>query len=171
MPSTSSANALSQFSGPMRLLPDHKRERKAVIFGTIFCALGVLLFSKIREDYGSFVAIGFLALFGIATVFSIYTWSSRRVGLILDQNGFEIDNGFLHWRHQWAHVSNFAIYTAINNRMIIFDDAVRKTAMGPANRILTGRTSWLPDTYGFDADDLVRLMTQWQQRALALQSR
>jgi hypothetical protein len=49
--------------------------------------------------------------------------------------------------------------------MVVYDDARVIGAAAKLNRSLAGRTSVLPDTYGFTADDLAKLLNAWRDRA------
>jgi hypothetical protein len=51
-------------------------------------------------------------------------------------------------------------------RLVLYDDRTLAGTGAKLNTALTGHAAGLPDTYGFSADELAALMTQWRNRAV-----
>jgi hypothetical protein len=91
--------------------------------------------------------------------------------LRLDGSGFEVSAPFRKRKFRWGEVSDFGVVRQRASSSVVFKAATpRPDVSGALTSILAmGRINeWLPDTYGFAAEDLAQLMTIWQNSAMQL---
>ena len=136
-------------------------------------ALGVFLtqLGLARDTTGAVAEFGWVTVvfFGIGAGLSLLTLLPGAAGLTLDQDGFVVRSLFRRRAYRWADVDAFTVtevgYGRGSKKLVGFDDRLAAaSAIARANVKLTGRNSALPDTYGLSAEDLVLLMSRWQQK-------
>ena len=139
----------------------------------VFVAIGVWMIKaeNLPAEFGipahtwGWICIIFFGLGGLVAILTLLPGSG---GLMLDGEGFQVTALFrARPRWSWTDASGFAVWNYRRNKMIVFDLASAKGAMAQLNTALSGHGAGLPDSYGLSADDLARLMTEWQKRALA----
>jgi hypothetical protein len=179
------AELLANFPGPVTLQPSRWK------WIGILAASAVLFGGGIAQNLSA-ASTGILAWLPVA-VFGMLMLGAAVVIFIvglrlsLDDEGFTLRVGYRSQRWRWSDVGDFAIAEYLHNmpgafmrkRIGFNDKRLSKTA---AQRVgeqfstaLTGRDCALPDGYystafGLPMEDLVRLLSQWQQRALAAQT-
>ena len=86
--------------------------------------------------------------------------------LRLDAIGFELA-GVINERYVWSDVGDFRVERTRRFEGVGF--RVRPPKDNPSAllnlRFTGGRDVWLPDSYGFELEDLANLMRAWQSRA------
>jgi hypothetical protein len=179
------AELLANFPGPVTLQPSRWK------WIGIFAAAAVLVGGGIAQNLSdgstgilAWLPLAVLGLLMLASAFVIFIAGLR---LSLDDEGFTLRVGYRSERWRWSDVGDFAIAEYLHNmpggsmrkRIGFNDKRLGKTASQRVGEqlssALTGRDCALPDGYGSTAfslpmDDLVRLLSQWQQRALAAQT-
>ena len=180
------ARILAQFPGPARLAPV-RIWRATAVAATIFALLVpmgavVIFWSLLEADTAPIAILGLVAI-GVGLAFTWYSFASvfnapSGYALILDAQGFEFGGTRLgtRYRSAWKDADGFKAFSAdrrrkgaVSYRYVVFRDAA-----GPGLRfsglyipLPDGCNTYLTDTYGFDARDLLQLMTAWRARALA----
>ncbi len=89
--------------------------------------------------------------------------------LLPDYSSLRLDRESFTWTHlyrtktyRWSEVRDFDVWIS----SVVFEVATpRLTALEKINKALSGRNSYLPDTYGLAPDHLVQLMTGWRDLA------
>ena len=126
-----------------------------------------------------------VAFFGLGTLASAWMALFANFRMILDKDGFGWRGGRLSERWRWTDVADFAVVEygpaapgASLRKRIGFNDtrSVKSLslAMGEGiSRAMTKRDCFIPEPYGSSSfglpmEDLACLLSQWQQRALAL---
>jgi hypothetical protein len=164
MPSSpTAAELLLRFPGPVTLYPSRKKWLLVFAGCAAFAVVGYLM---IRSNEGK----GWLVLifFGLGALVALAVMLPGR-WLTLDGNGFEAKDLFRQRRGRWPDVSGFKAVRIppSGTEVVVYDDAAQRSGtLAAANAAITGRASWLPDTYGLKADDLALLMERWQRRAV-----
>jgi TM2 domain-containing membrane protein YozV len=148
------APLLARFPGPVTLRPSLRTSLIALAFCVVLIALGVA-----RVLNGELV-VGWtqVVLMGAVVVYVIVSLLPGGSALILDGNGFTIRGRFRSRSHQWASTNSFEAVSIGRGRYVMFDDR---------QAVKIHHTGGLPDSYGLTDDEMVRLMSQWRQRAVA----
>jgi len=163
MPNPQIENIAARFPGPVTLYPS--RTKWLVVFlGCALFALGGIWMISSGEQKGWFVLI----VFGLFTATAAAMLLPHAGSLTLHADGFETKSLFRRYRALWQEVSEFKAVRIPPSmqRMVLYDDFNLKGAVAKLNAALTGHAAGLPDTYGFSADELAALMTDWRKRAL-----
>jgi hypothetical protein len=105
--------------------------------------------------FGSGVVAGVVGLFPGANL------------LRLDEAGFEVTSLFRKKTFGWSQVSDFAVSTYGGSQKVVFRVAKPNLNLWERIKVVSqdGRVGWLPDTYGFSAQNLARYLITWQVRA------
>jgi hypothetical protein len=161
---------LAQFPGPLKLGPS-KRYWLGGLLGSALLMAGAA--TGITSGH-TIVAWAVLIFFGLCAANCISVLLFGLSELTLDQDGFTTRLGRTanHWK--WTEVSDFAV---VPHELVPFMKCVgfnyNKAQWGPLLKILERsnqpfqwRTRSLSDTYSLSKGDCVRLLSQWQQRAL-----
>ena len=156
---------LARFPGPVTLYPSRRKWLLLLLFAAALTAGGVHMVAT-AEPRGWAV----LVFFAVGTIISAVMLMPGAAGLTLDRDGFTIMSLFRANRSRWQDVSGFQAITIPFSRraMVGFDDVTAKgKALAELSTAIAGRSGALPDTYGLAVEELVRLMAQWRERALA----
>jgi hypothetical protein len=160
---------LRSFPGPVTLYPA-RRKLLLLLFGcAVFDAIGI----KMVADGASWGWPG-LIFFGLGTVVAAVMLVPGAALLVLDRDGFQTTSLFRRRQTCWQDVSGFAPVSIPPSmlKLVAYDDVkVAGRTVARVNSVLAGRNTALSDTYGLSAAELARVMTQWRERALALQPR
>ncbi|HZP71731.1 MAG TPA: hypothetical protein VFB29_17490 [Pseudolabrys sp.] len=162
MPSRDIEPILSRFPGPVQLFPSRKKWLLVLLISGVL-TLGGVLMVKDHAPWGWPALI----FFGLCTVLSAVMLLPGAARLKLDADGFQVTAFFRGRRWRWQDVKKFeAVSVTPQHRMVCFDDPAQKGSMlGKISQSYAGHNSALPDTYGFPADDLAQLITQWRNHA------
>ena len=151
------------------------------LVAAIFVSLSVffLQFRDFSSPYNSmpptellrFIFWSGLGFFGFGFVVSILMLLPGAGGVTLDEKGIEVTKLFMSRRIAWKDAANFAVFAlplvSKRSHQVVFDNTAQTRSLANhMNSFFSNRNDYLPDTYGFLAADLVRLMNQWRQRAL-----
>ena len=126
-----------------------------------------------------------VAFFGLGAVAFAWMALFANFRMILDEDGFGWRGGRLSERWRWTDVGDFAVVEyapqmrgASLRKRIGFNDkrsakSLSQTMGEGITSAMTGRDCFIFDAYGFSSfslpmEDLARLLSQWQQRAMAL---
>jgi len=163
--STSAEAVMARFPGPLTLYPSRRKWLLTMSGSALFAAAGV---GMLRE--GNWKGWLVLLFFGLCTLMSAIALLPGAGSLVLDREGFQFCSLFRRHRTLWRDASGFAAAAVPPARLplVVFDDRQQRSGtLASLNVGLVGRTSALPDTYGFKADELAKIMAQWQARAAA----
>jgi hypothetical protein len=171
---TTADKIIEKFPGPIILYPSRlKWWIFAILAGGMTAACAWLLAvvcvhpSRVVGDArGAVVAIALvgIAFFGLCTAtFVIFLY---RGALRLDRDGFEVTL-LRGRRYRWSEVRDFRAFQVRAAAGVMFKATKpRWRTMGSFNALLNqGRNDSLPDTYGFGANRLAKLMAGWQRLA------
>jgi hypothetical protein len=119
-----------------------------------------IILSRSPANAGIGLAIGIagVLIFGAAGIVSVLTLQPGACSLSLSRAGFEVTSLYRTRAFYWDQVSDFGVVSGRSGQMVVFRSAKRG--------LTGGRNCGLPDTYGFSARDLVRLMIAWQDLAM-----
>jgi len=170
--SEKAAGILGQFPGPVTLYLSKLKWTTLFVTMTLVAALGAwwLLDPTLSKDSWDIAEALFLLLLGGAlAVLSAATLLTNYMTLILDARSLETTVWlFKRRRYSWKDVDSFTTYCmsvrGLPLRFVVFHDATRPLGFWYSIGNMNMR---LPDTYGLRAEDLVRLLTAWRERALA----
>jgi hypothetical protein len=164
---------LARFPGPVTLYPS-----KPKLFAIFALMLGLtFLFAHVAVVRTNFVwyQTGMMALAALIVGFGAVRWAvlllPGAMSLTLDADGFECCFLFRRERFRWQDASGFRPQKGNEMRKgtkvgaIAFD--VRPTIAGIQRGTAAKARSSLPDNFRLPKDDLVLLMEQWRERALA----
>jgi hypothetical protein len=106
---------------------------------------------------------------GVVATISMLVLIPGATGITLDANGFTMRGVFGRMRiYNWNDVDDFAVLPISAGlgakKMVGFN---RKSAKGGVSARWFGCNSTLPDSYGLTAENIVRLMALWRERALS----
>jgi hypothetical protein len=161
---------LARFPGPVTLHTGRILRLLALIF---FAGLGVFsvffLVSGRAHGWYDTVMMGLavIACFALAIQLVIMLFNPDAVSLTLRADGFERHGVFERRRWSWREVKGFRVQKSGSDRLpdwVTFD--VIEGGAGP-ERIGGRRTHKALPYYGLSLEDLVWLLEQWRQRALA----
>ena len=162
---SSAAEILSRYPGPVTFYPS--RKKWLLVFA--ICML-IVVTSPGMIRAGHWMGWVGLILSGACTLIAgTVMLLPGALRMTLDHEGFEVRKLFRRSRRRWRDVSRFDVWTVqpLYPKIVVYDDAEQKSTMrARANIAVCGHTSGLPDTYGFSADALTHLITQWRERAL-----
>jgi len=155
--------AMAQFPGPVVL-----RSSETVIRRLFFAVTlgGLLLVGYFAVAQGGVL---WLVLFPVALMFVLAAGAlPGNNTLTLQASGFELRFlGLWRTRVGWADAGDFAFITVRGGTLVAYNDASRAgRAIAKLNVAAMGRTSNLPDNYGFSPDDLAELMIRWRAQAI-----
>jgi hypothetical protein len=176
------ATLLAQFPGPVTLAVSRWKWWGFVTASAVFTAAGIA-----EATHSSSGALGDwlgVAFFGVLTVVGAVGISIGRFDVTLDADAFTCRIARKAERWRWEDVDDFAVVEyaagtpgASLRKRIGFNDKrpVKTTSqrLGEGlTKAMTQRDCFLLDTsgstsFGLPMEDLARLMSQWQERALA----
>src|ERR1022692_1114343 len=176
------ATLLAQFPRPVILAASKWKWLGLSAVSAVFAGAGIA--EKINAKATAiFVWVG-VAFFGLCTVSFVFFVSFAGSKMRLDEDGFGWRIGRLREQWRWTDVGDFAVVEYVAGvpgaslrKRIGFNDKrpVKTTSqrLGEGlTKALTQRDCFVPDPYGSSSfglpmEDLARLMSQWQERALA----
>jgi hypothetical protein len=129
----------------------------------------VIALNDPKPDASIGVAVGVigLLLFGAGMVAGVVGLFPGANLLRLDEAGLEVTNLFRKKTFGWSQVSDFAVSRYGGSQTVVF--RLAKPSLNLWERIAAvsqdGRVGWLPDTYGFSAQNLARYLMTWQKMA------
>ena len=169
---------LARFPGPVTLYPS-RRKWLLLMAGCLLFAVG-----GIGEAHnGNAMDWLGVAFFGLGAIVPGLMLLHGAASIRLDSDGFEMTNLFRHARFHWQDASGFeaqfppvlrafAIPPPSWNKFVAFDNAkMRNSTSTRVIALLMKHNAQLGDTYGFSADELAKLMTQWRNLAVAAHAR
>ena len=166
---TNYEDTFCKFPGPISL-PSRFRWWNLVLIGSaliIFSILGRYLPDNSIEL--TLYTLG-VALGGIVCILGglVSLLRPGRPCLRLDATSFEVLGPYRKQVFRWSEVSDFGIWSHKRSSFVAFNVAKPRLSISDRlNATLTGgRNATLPDTYGMSVDELVQLMTAWQNSAL-----
>ena len=168
----------AMFPGPASIASDDSVVPHRVrLMGKIGCGLVLITFCLIP---GAFIFINELsvsewgtAAFGLASVscsvFILWRLVAPKepVFLILDQDGFTVENGRVYQSHRWGDVRDFRLAGVIRGPHVSF----KNRAASARIRVIFGLgEDWLRFYAAFHNQDLAALLNQWRELALRSQA-
>jgi hypothetical protein len=156
---------MARFPGPVVLRPSNSRW---LLVGFIVIAgLGPAIYFELTKPDKLQPAL--LALAIVPVILSSFL-SPQASSLTLHADGLELQHLFFgRKRLRWREASAFAAVKSNRRSLVAFDDATLSGGtIAKLNKSMLGRTSNLPDTYGFSAERLAQLLSQWRERALGV---
>lgn len=170
---------LARFPGPVTLYPSRRKWLLLMVGCLLFAVAGIW------DTYNNRDATGWLgvAFFGLGAIVPALMLLHGAASLTLDADGFEMTIFYRHTRFRWEGSSGFeaqfppvlrasAIPPPSWNKFVAFDNAkMQNTTLTRISALIMKHNAQLGDTYGFSADDLAKLMTQWCDLALAVRLR
>jgi hypothetical protein len=178
MDSDTCSEILARFPGPVTLYPS-RRKWLLLMAGCLLFAVG-----GIGEAHnGNAMDWLGVAFFGLGAIVPGLMLLHGAASIRLDSDGFEMTNLFRHARFHWQDASGFeaqfppvlrafAIPPPSWNKFVAFDNAkMRNSTSTRVIALLMKHNAQLGDTYGFSADELAKLMTQWRNLAVAARPR
>ena len=174
---------LAQFPKPVTLAASRWKWWGILAGGAVFSAAGVV--EAINSTSGSISDWLGAAFFGLATAGSAIALHIGRFEITLDADAFTYRIARQSERWRWEDAGDFAVVEylpgvrgASLRKQIGFNDKRLVKTMSlilgeGLNTVLIGRDCFLPDingssAYGLPMEDLALLMSQWQERALAM---
>ena len=178
MDSDTCSEILARFPGPVTLYPS-RRKWLLLMAGCLLFA-GVGIGGAYNGDAKDWLGVAF---FGLGAIVPGLMLLHGAASIRLDSDGFEMTNLFRHARFHWQDASGFeaqfppvlrasAIPPPSWNKFVAFDNAkMRNSTWTRVIALLMKHNAQLGDTYGFSADELAKLMTQWRNLAVAARPR
>ena len=169
-----SEEILSQFPNPFTFSSSSSLRMKAGALLSIVAAAALIYVGTMGRGLstghpqpdlaGAVVMFSFAAL--SLTVLRRTVIQLRSGSLRLDETGFELA-GYRREHYLWSEVGDFRVERSRGFEAVGF--RVRPPKDDPDAllnlRFFGGRDVWLPDSYGYDLEDLAQLMAAWQRRA------
>lgn len=153
----------SWFPGPVTLYPV-RRKWLTVLLVFAFFDLVFLLATDLPAPMRWFC----LAMSGAGTVAAAINLLPGAAYLTLTRDGFETRRYFHRYQGRWTNVDDFDVWhSGRASGFVVFDEAGKSSMYADMNVITMQHTSYVPDTYGFSAEDLARLMNFWRSGALS----
>jgi hypothetical protein len=174
--SEKAAGILSQFPGPVTLYPYKPKWSAYFVAMSLIAAMAAwwLLDATNRMDGWDIAqAILLLLIVGALALMSAAAILTRYMTFTLDAEGLETLYWFRRRRCSWKNVDGFKTRSidarGLTLNVVVFNDATRPTGFWYS---IGGMNMRLPDTYRRrTAEDFVRLLTAWRERALASSAR
>jgi hypothetical protein len=176
------SNLLAQFPGPLILRPSKWKWLGFLAVAGLFTASGIV--QNVESGSAGILSWVGVAFFGLLTVCAAIAIFIADFSMLLDGDGFTLRVARRSERWRWIDVGDFAVVQYLPGmqgaglrKRVGFND--KRLDKGTSQRVgerlsivLTGRECALPDAYGSSAfglpmEDLARLMSQWQERAIA----
>jgi uncharacterized membrane protein len=165
------------FPGPIVLDISSARSWLLAVLGSIMTAASLfaagIAFPAMRAGQSG-AELGFaicafgILFFGLGAVMGV-----RLIGdgsLQLDKDGFSFCRLF-RTRYRWAEVTNFGLLRSKNAYAVFTTSNPHRSVWSRISYFYaSGRDGRLPDTYGLQAEELVKLLKIWQSLALVSQS-
>ena len=121
----------------------------------VFVAVGI--WTLPQQPITSWIGIVF---FGIGAVFAALNLLPNSSYLQVTREGFTICSSFRRRFIEWQQVGTFGVSNLGFKKMVGWDATQPASTVGAANKLLTGHSSALPDTYGLTVEELVDLMNR-----------
>jgi hypothetical protein len=155
---------MNQDIGQHRVLNADARKWTTVsLIGAGFLAIGLLMII----NKGDFLAWFVTLFFGGVAATGIYQLFGPGSHLELNPDTFTVSSLGRQFTERWDECADFAVYRTGHNRLVAYDRAGDvETHMAEMNRMLSGRSASLPDTFGMKAQALADLMNAYQAHAL-----
>lgn len=134
------------------------------LIGAVFVVIGIfMIFTK-----GDFLAWFVTLFFGLVAGVGLYQVFGPGGRLELGPDTFTIVNLGRRTTERWDECADFATYRTGPNELVAYDRARDMgTHMAEMNRMLSGRSAGLPDTFGMKARDIADLMNAYREHAVA----
>jgi hypothetical protein len=178
MDSDTCSEILARFPGPVTLYPS-RRKWLLLMAGCLLFAVG-----GIGEAHnGNAMDWLGVAFFGLGAIVPGLMLLHGAASIRLDSDGFEMTNLFRHARFHWQDASGFeaqfppvlrasAIPPPSWNKFVAFDNSkMQNPTWARVSALIMKHNAQLGDTYGFSADELAKLKTQWRNLAVAARPR
>jgi hypothetical protein len=166
---------LSQFPGPITLSSSSSRRMMAGVVLGVMSAVALsyvgIMGRGLSTGHPQPDIAGAMLMFSAAALCLVGVRRAvtqlRSGSLRLDANGFELA-GYRHGRYLWKDVGDFRREAGGKFEGVGF--RVRPPKDDPEAmlnlRFTGGRDVWLPDSYGFELEDLAQLLAGWHSRAI-----
>ena len=163
---------LARFPGPVTLYPSRRKWLLVLMGCLLFAGIGVAHNDDASDWFG-------VAFFGLGAIVSGLMLLHGAASLTLNADGFEMTNLFRRTRFLWQAAAGFeaqfppvlrasAIPPPSWKKFVAFDNAkMQNSTWTRVSALMMKHNAQLGDTYGFGADDLAGLMTQWRDLAAA----
>jgi hypothetical protein len=177
---------LAQFPGPLMLRPSKRKWVVMLVAAGLFTVGGVgEAVSSNSSNMSNWIGAVF---FGLCTVGFVYVIFFAGFEMTLDGDGFSWRGGRLSEQWQWTDVRDFAVVeyapgapgAALRKGVGFSDMLLNKSKSQKAGALITGAMTGrdcvvVPDafsssSFGLPMADLACLMSEWQNRAVALRA-
>ncbi len=168
---------VNEEKGPEEMWFVPSRTKGALSFLVLFplfvlCAIGAVYGFVVEKSVsGGAIGIGFSLFFGGIAVMGLGILLRWRSYLVLRTDGFE--ECFLGRKreYKWKEVSEFAAFSVMYGPFkirsyVTFDQPDDQSRIGKLNRVSTGSSAALKNTYTVDAETLADTMTVYRGRVL-----
>ena len=177
------APLLAQFPGPLTLRPSKRKWFVMLAVAGLFTVDGVA--EAVSSNSGNILNWIGAGFFGLCTIGFVYMIFFAGFEMALDGDGLRWRGGRLSEHWQWTDVRDFAVVeyasgapgAALRKCVGFSDIRLNKSKSQKAGELIsgamTGRDCLVPDafsssSFGLPMEDLARLMSEWQKRAVAL---
>jgi hypothetical protein len=163
---------LAGFPGPVTLRVSRLKALGLVAGSLAFVAGGIFLIVFVKGDPEAVIAgIASVAFFAACALGGAVMLLPGAGSLTLDAHGIEVCSLFRRNRIAWPHACRFtaaalSLPGGNKKRLVGYDHDGLKGPGADFSRNAIGRNAALPDTYGLAVEELVRLLTEWRERAL-----
>lgn len=167
------ADVIRKFPGPIVLSPTPMKGLWwfLMLGSAAMATASVIVIWAALSNLNLRPALGFgilgLLFFAIGAIVGAILLRPNSGSLSLSATGFEVTYLYRKRFYYWEQVDDFAVYSSKGVEHVVFRTA--KPYFGIWDKLnagLTGgRNGWLPDTYGYEASDFLRLLIAWQCRS------
>ena len=148
---------------PVTFYPS-KTKAIGLLFGSLaFVVAGIFIVAKGQ------VALGYsgICFFGLGIPVALLMLNRKAAYLRLELDGFTVCSLYRAHKTPWSDVERFEVARIVLNKMIVWNFSLahreHHTAKAFAKSI-AGHEAALPDTYGFKAEDLCKLLNEIRTR-------
>jgi hypothetical protein len=168
---------LSRFPGPVTLRPSRGRWFGVFAISIAFATASLWLLIANPTSIWTLVSdranqiVGWIGLlfFAFGTTIAAIALLPGSGALTLNEEGFEAISLFRRFSVRWRDARRFeaAKHPRISGKVVMFDHVnAPKHTSSWLNTTFMGHNACLPDTYGFSANNLANLMSEWRMRAV-----
>jgi hypothetical protein len=158
---------LLRFPGPLVLRARRRKHIGFILFFLAIFSLGYFTYGHGRLRFDALNPIFLMAVGGLGVTFSALQLSPNANSLLLGRECFVTKTVFINKIYKWNSVSYFRMR---NDPAVAYPKlpvvAFSKTDNSTAQE-RPGHYSYLIENYGYSTQELVRLMTSWQERSLS----
>lgn len=149
---------------PFTVFPKRARQARLILASIAFVAIGICMVRNGEREFWGWCSIVFFGLGALVGFVNLYPGSAF---LTVSEDGIEYCALFCRHRFHWSDILEFGTYSVtrrgrVVGRLVAFNfspEYQSSPRMFRISKAMSGFEGGLPDTYGFQAEQLAELLT------------